>query len=210
MNIWKIIKNDYMDIGDAPPLRSLKIETTEKGFPDIMNYWGTNGAIIVNSKTKTFIERYYGNLSIQFFPCYCSQYPKLNLWIWNACEYHDVLDVDNSVCDKIHNLQGKEVIKSVDKYVFKKEAFDLDFFKIHLGERKYTTYLFVSDRFKKIMEDGIVTDEELKEQSDKIVGILRRMEKKYSPEQLAEIKELLVESSVLYAVYQQYAIQSIK
>ncbi len=66
------------------------------------------------------------------------------------------------------------------------------------------------DSFKKIMEDGIVTDEELKEQSDKIVGILRRMEKKYSPEQLAEIKELLVESSVLYAVYQQYAIQSIK
>ena len=152
MNIWKIIKNegynnaflidsagkqrfdkdsDYMDIVDSPPLRTLK--------------------------TKTFIERYYGNLSIQFFPCYCSQYPKLNLWIWNACEYHDVLDVDNSVCDKIHNLQGKEVIKSVDKYVFKKEAFDLDFFKIYLGERKYTTYLFVSDRFKETMEENNVT-----------------------------------------------------
>ena len=178
MNIWKIIKNegynnaflidsagkqrfdkdsDYMDIVDSPPLRTLKIETTEKGFPDIMNYWGTNGAIIVNSKTKTFIERYYGNLSIQFFSCYCSQYPKLNLWIWNACEYHDVLEVDNSVCDKIHNLQGKEVIKSVDKYVFKKEAFDLDFFKIYLGERKYTTYLFVSDRFKETMEENNVT-----------------------------------------------------
>lgn len=73
MNIWKIIKNegynnaflidsagkqrfdkdsDYMDIVDSPPLRTLKIETTEKGFPDIMNYWGTNGAIIVNSKLK--------------------------------------------------------------------------------------------------------------------------------------------------------------
>ena len=53
MNIWKIIKNegynnaflidsagkqrfdkdsDYMDIVDSPPLRTLKIETTEKVF----------------------------------------------------------------------------------------------------------------------------------------------------------------------------------
>lgn len=54
-------------------------------------------------------------------------------------------------------MQGKEVIKSVDKYVFKKEAFDLDFFKIYLGERKYTTYLFVSDRFKETMEENNVT-----------------------------------------------------
>ena len=42
-------------------------------------------------------------------------------------------------------------------YVFKKEAFDLDFFKIYLEERKYNTYLFVSDRFKKIMEENNVT-----------------------------------------------------
>ena len=51
----------------------------------------------------------------------------------------------------------QEAIKSVDKYVFKKEAFDLDFFKIYLEERKYNTYLFVSDRFKKIMEENNVT-----------------------------------------------------
>ena len=54
-------------------------------------------------------------------------------------------------------MQGKEAIKSVDKYVFKKEAFDLDFFKIYLEERKYTTYLFVTDRFKQLMEENNVT-----------------------------------------------------
>ena len=54
-------------------------------------------------------------------------------------------------------MQGKEVIKSVEKYVFRKEAFMLDFFKIYLEERKYTTYLFVTDRFKKIMEENNVT-----------------------------------------------------
>ncbi len=63
--------------------------------------------------------------------------------------------------------------------------------------------------FKKIMEDGIVTEEEIKEQSDKVVALLHDMEKKYSAEQLNEIKELLVESGVLYAVYNFYSIQSL-
>lgn len=40
--------------------------------------------------------------------------------------------------------------------------------------------------FKKIMEDGIVTEEEIKEQSDKVVALLHDMEKKYSEEQLNE------------------------
>lgn len=63
--------------------------------------------------------------------------------------------------------------------------------------------------FKKIMEDGIVTEEEIKEQSDKVVALLHDMEKKYSEEQLNEIKDLLVESGVLYAVYNFYYIQSL-
>lgn len=63
--------------------------------------------------------------------------------------------------------------------------------------------------FKNIMEDGIVTDEEIKTQSDKVVAMLYDMETKYSNEQLAEIKNLLVESSVLYAVYNIHSIQNI-
>ena len=64
--------------------------------------------------------------------------------------------------------------------------------------------------FKKIMEDGIVTEEEIKAQSEKVVALLHDMEKKYSEAQLAEIKELLVESGVLYAVYNFYSILSLK
>lgn len=63
--------------------------------------------------------------------------------------------------------------------------------------------------FKNIMEDGVVTEEEIKAQSDKVIAILHDMEAKYSEEQLAEIKNLLVESSVLYAVYNFYSIQNI-
>lgn len=63
--------------------------------------------------------------------------------------------------------------------------------------------------FKNIMEDGIVTEEEVKAQSDKVITILHNMEAKYSNEQLAEIKELLVETGVLYAIYNIYSIQNI-
>lgn len=65
------------------------------------------------------------------------------------------------------------------------------------------------ESFKKIMADGIVTEDEIKEQSDKVVGLFQEIEKKYSEEQLREIKDLLAESSVLYTVYNIYSIQSL-
>ena len=63
--------------------------------------------------------------------------------------------------------------------------------------------------FKAIMEDGVITEDEIKAQSEKVVSLLHDMEAKYSEEQLAEIKNLLVESSVLYAVYNFLSIQNI-
>ena len=66
-----------------------------------------------------------------------------------------------------------------------------------------------SASFKKIMEDGVVTETEIKEHSYKVVALLHTLEHKYSQEQLQEIKDLLVESAVLYAVYNMYSVQSI-
>ncbi len=66
-----------------------------------------------------------------------------------------------------------------------------------------------SESFKNIMEDGIVTEEEVKTQSDKILALLHEMEEKYSSEELEDIKTLLVETSTLYAVYQTYTIQNL-
>ena len=63
--------------------------------------------------------------------------------------------------------------------------------------------------FKTIMEDGEITEDEIKAQSDKVLAMLHDMETKYSEEQLTEIKNLLVESSVLYAVYNFHSIQKI-
>ena len=63
--------------------------------------------------------------------------------------------------------------------------------------------------FKKIMEDGIVTEQEVKEQSERIISILKSMEKNYTEEQQREIKELLVETGVLFTTIQYLALQSL-
>ena len=54
--------------------------------------------------------------------------------------------------------------------------------------------------FKKIMEDGIVTEEELAEQKERVIAILKKLEQKFSPEQIDQIRELLAEISVLVAI----------
>ena len=64
--------------------------------------------------------------------------------------------------------------------------------------------------FKSIMEDGVITEEEIKTQSDRVEAMLRDMEAKYSEEQLAEIKSLIAEMNVLYAVYNYYSLSNLK
>jgi hypothetical protein len=64
--------------------------------------------------------------------------------------------------------------------------------------------------FKSIMKDGVITEEEIKTQSDRVVAMLRDMEAKYSDEQLAEIKSLIAEMNVLYAVYNYYSLSNLK
>lgn len=53
--------------------------------------------------------------------------------------------------------------------------------------------------FKKIMEDGIVTKDELEEQSQRVIASLRSFEKIATPEQIDKVREILAEVSVLVA-----------
>ena len=65
------------------------------------------------------------------------------------------------------------------------------------------------ESYKKILEDGIITKEEVAEQSAKVIAKLHKIKEKYNNEQLSEIKDLLAELSVLYAVYNFHSIQNI-
>ena len=64
--------------------------------------------------------------------------------------------------------------------------------------------------FKKIMEDGIITDCELSEQAQLVMSLLHKVEEACSEEQAMLVRNLLAEMSVLFSVYHYKEIQSIK
>ena len=56
--------------------------------------------------------------------------------------------------------------------------------------------------FKIIMEDGVVTEEELAEQKERVIILLKKIEQGFTPEQIDKVRELLAEVSVLVAINQ--------
>ena len=54
--------------------------------------------------------------------------------------------------------------------------------------------------FNKIMEDGVVTNEELEELQGQVVNLLKKLEESLNPHQIDQVRELLAEVSVLVAV----------
>lgn len=67
-----------------------------------------------------------------------------------------------------------------------------------------------NDSFKKIMADELVSEAEVKEQSDRVLQMMHDMEQRYTAEQVEEIKHLLVETNVLYAIYNLHSLQTLK
>lgn len=67
-----------------------------------------------------------------------------------------------------------------------------------------------NDSFKKIMDDELVSEAEVKEQSDRVLQMMHDMEQRYTAEQVEEIKHLLVETNVLYAIYNIHSLQTLK
>lgn len=61
-------------------------------------------------------------------------------------------------------------------------------------------FILEQDSFRKIMADGIVSDEEMKEQSERVIKLLKAFEKTASQEQIEQMRKLLAEISVLIAI----------
>lgn len=63
--------------------------------------------------------------------------------------------------------------------------------------------------FQKIMEDGIVTEKELREQTETVIGLLHEVENRFSEEDQQLVKRLFAETNVLSVIYQYYQLQNI-
>ena len=64
--------------------------------------------------------------------------------------------------------------------------------------------------FRKIMSDGIVTEEELAEQSQNVLTLLHETEQRFSEEDQEFINRLFAETNVLSAIYHYYQLQNLK
>ena len=63
--------------------------------------------------------------------------------------------------------------------------------------------------FQKIMADGVVTSDELREQTERVVNLLHEVENRFSEEDQLLVKKLFAETNVLSAIYQYYTLQNI-
>ena len=64
--------------------------------------------------------------------------------------------------------------------------------------------------FQKIMQDGIVTDDELQQQSELVICLLHEVENRLSEDDQLLVKRLFAETNVLSAIYHYYSIQNIR
>lgn len=67
-----------------------------------------------------------------------------------------------------------------------------------------------NESLMKILEDGVVTEEEIKEQAEKVIVIAAELEKTCTDEQLRMIQSLLTEMNALYVAYNYSELLSIK
>ena len=75
------------------------------------------------------------------------------------------------------------------------------------GSLKINETIMNQPSFVKIMEDGVVTADELEEQSRRVISIFRKIEDTFNDEQKMLVQELLVESNVLNAIFKQHGMQ---
>ena len=127
---------------------------------DISYYCGLSGTFVVNDRTKILFESNFN--SIQFFPLICENYQKKKFWLLNIFNYQDVLDIAHCKYNTIRNIKGEMSICHIESYAFLDSAYDLDIFKIIVNGVKRFNTLFVTDKFKKIIEENNITGLNLK------------------------------------------------
>lgn len=75
------------------------------------------------------------------------------------------------------------------------------------GSLKINETIMEQPSFIKIMEDGKVTVEEIEEQSERVMALFRKIEDTFTEEQKLLVRDLIVESNVLNAIFKQHGMQ---
>lgn len=142
INIGKYI-DDWI-----PPVIEYEIN---KPQTDIIKLWGYSSGFIINDKSMNILKKY--NLNLQFLP--------VELFVKNNTKYYWIhilsniegLDTINSKTRKIYD----KYIVEIYEYVFNENIVGHDVFKLILNGHVSATQIFVTDKFKKIIEENNIT-----------------------------------------------------
>ncbi len=63
--------------------------------------------------------------------------------------------------------------------------------------------------FQNIMADGVITGEELRQQSERVIALLHEAEQRFNADDQQFIKTLFAETNVLSAIYRYYELQNL-
>lgn len=66
------------------------------------------------------------------------------------------------------------------------------------------------ESFQKIMKDGVVSDDELHQQSNVVMDLLHEVEHRFNEEDQQLIKKLFAETNVLVTIYRFYELKYLK
>ena len=77
---------------------------------------------------------------------------------------------------------------------------DRPWFDQDTGTLLLDEYVLERDSYKRIVEDGLITDAELVEQTQRVASLLQRLEEVLSPEAKSLATEVLCELAVLNAL----------
>jgi len=84
-----------------------------------------------------------------------------------------------------------------------------EWFDKETGILKLDEMVQENESYKKIMADGIITDEEVEEQSHKTIELMQTAEKALNDEQKEIVGNLLSELAVLFSVYNYRQLQEL-
>ena len=82
-----------------------------------------------------------------------------------------------------------------------------EFFFNEDGSLKINETIMNQPTYRKIIEDGVVTNEELIEQSNLVMTLFRKIEDTFNKEQKQLVQDLIVEISVLNSIFKQHGMQ---
>lgn len=76
------------------------------------------------------------------------------------------------------------------------------------GSLRINEYIMSQPSFIKIMEDGKIVEEEIEEQSERVMSLFHKIEDTFTEEQKLIVRNLIIESNILNAIFKQYGMQN--